>query len=410
MEMSRPTTKKKKLVFFGHFGRGNFGNESTLQAALDNIGRRAPDAELMCICTGPAKVEEDYAIRAVAISTALVQPWKWDNTIVRMLRKVAIGIPSECYRWLQGLMMLRDAKAFIVPGTGLLTDAYSLVGWGPYSTFKWVTIAKLCRCRVMFVGVGAGPLYSRAGRFFVISSLALADFRSYRDKSTVEYLEGIGFPASRDKVCPDLAFSLADYKSHKSGQNDRPVVGVGVMEYAGRYSVDSPSSKIYRNYLEALVGLAGWLLAHDYDVRVLIGDVYDRAVVRDFRELLKARAGKYDEDRIVEFPIDSVPDVMAQIANCEFVVATRFHNVLLALLLNKPTIAVAFHHKCVSLMDDMGLSRYCMDINNLDGDSMIECFQDLETNGNALRHVIQRRSDEYEVVLDDQYDVIVSGV
>ena len=60
--------------------------------------------------------------------------------------------------------------------------------------------------------------------------------------------------------------------------------------------------------------------------------------------------------------------------------ATRFHNVLLALLLNKPTIAISFHHKCTSLMSQMGLSEYCQDINRLDSGTLIAQFSHLQQN------------------------------
>ena len=33
-----------------------------------------------------------------------------------------------------------------------------------------------------------------------------------------------------------------------------------------------------------------WLLAHDYDVRLLIGDLVDVPVTQDFRSLLKQRS------------------------------------------------------------------------------------------------------------------------
>ena len=67
------------------------------------------------------------------------------------------------------------------------------------------------------------------------------------------------------------------------------------------------------------------------------------------------------------------------------VVATRFHNVLLALLLNKPVIAISFHHKCASLMKEMGLSEYCHDINHMNADRLIEQFQDVERNADKLK-------------------------
>ena len=50
---ARIRKKKKKIVLFGHFGWGNFGNESTFQAMLCYLRRLESDAEFTCICTGP---------------------------------------------------------------------------------------------------------------------------------------------------------------------------------------------------------------------------------------------------------------------------------------------------------------------------------------------------------------------
>ena len=44
------------------------------------------------------------------------------------------------------------------------------------------------------------------------------------------------------------------------------------MAYAGKYSVARPSDAIYLAYLENLVTIVRWLLAREYDVRLLIGD------------------------------------------------------------------------------------------------------------------------------------------
>ena len=81
-----------------------------------------------------------------------------------MVRSVCIGIPSEVYRWIKGLIKLRRTDMLIIPGTGLLTDAYGLRNWGPYNLFKWSLIAKVCRCKLLFVSVGAGPVYGALGR------------------------------------------------------------------------------------------------------------------------------------------------------------------------------------------------------------------------------------------------------
>ena len=69
-----------------------------------------------------------------------------------------------------------------------MTDAFGLSHWGPYSLFKWVLMAKLRRCRVLFVSVGAGPIDRTLGRILVKATLSLADYRSYRDEASSDCL------------------------------------------------------------------------------------------------------------------------------------------------------------------------------------------------------------------------------
>jgi len=309
-------------------------------------------------------------------------------------------------------MRLMRIDMLIIPGTGLLTDAYGLLGFGPYNMFKWSLIAKICRCKLLFVSVGAGPIYGILGRCFVRSSLSLADFRSYRDKSTVQYLEGIGFRSDSDRVYPDLAFSLpeAAIPNRDTTKSRRCVVGLGLMEYGGMYSVLKPSSENYLAYLENLVTVVNWLLAHEYDVRLLCGDLGDMHAKQQFSELLRERLSVRDEGRIVDEPVLSVESLLSQIVATDIVVATRFHNVLLALLCNKPVISISFHHKCASLMNAMELSGYCLDINELKADRVIEKICDLDVNADKLKRLIRQKVTEFRKALDEQYSVIFNDM
>jgi polysaccharide pyruvyl transferase WcaK-like protein len=400
--------RKPRIALFGHFGAGNFGNESTLQALLWHLRHLMPDAEVTCICSAPEIVAAEYKIATLPISGVVVKPWTLRNPAARLFRKVFVGVPSELYRWLRGVKTLRGADVLIIVGTGLLTDAFSLAGWGPYSTFKWSVIAKLCGCRLMFVSVGAGPLERRTGRLFVKSSLALANFRSYRDQATLQYLKGIGFHLYDDKVYPDLAFSLPAAPSPhcNATKGRRLVVGLGLMAYSGMYGVEKTTSADYTAYLETLVEFVRWLLAQDYNVRLLIGALTDMPVTQEFRSLLKQRLVPYEEGQVVDEPVASADDLLKQLAGTDLVVATRFHNVLLALLLNKPSIAISFHHKCSSLMSQMGLSQYCQDINRLTADKLIEQFCDLEKNADRLRPLIKDKAEGFRRDLDEQYNII----
>jgi polysaccharide pyruvyl transferase WcaK-like protein len=402
--------ERTKIAFFGHFDSTNFGNESTLQAMLYHLRRFLPDAEVTCISTGPEAAVATHHINAIPISEIFVKWWVPRNSLTRALRKICVGLPSEPYRWIRAFASLRRTDMLIIPGTGLLTDAYGLLSWGPYNLLKWSLIAKVCRCKLLFVSIGAGPVYGSLGKYFIKSLLSLADFRSYRDNSSKRYLEDIGFHADSDRVYPDLVFSLPETMIPRQGTKHgrRSVIGLGLMEYAGKYSVSQPSNEIYLAYLENLVKFVGWLLAHEYDVRLLIGDIGDRRVTREFRSLLRERlSGRdCDEGRIIEEPVFSVEQLVSQIAATDIVVATRFHNVLLALLCNKPVIAISFHHKCESLMKAMGLSSYSQDINDLQADRLIESFCDLEKNGDKLKPLIRDKVFEFREALDEQYSLI----
>jgi polysaccharide pyruvyl transferase WcaK-like protein len=296
----------------------------------------------------------------------------------------------------------------IIPGTGLLTDAYGLLGWGPYTLFRWSLIAKICRCELLLVSVGAGPVYSQLGRLFVRSILSLADFRSYRDDSSLQYLASIGFRGDNDQVSPDLAFSLPEavIPHRDADKSQRCVVGLGVMGYAGKYSVANPTDKIYSTYLENLVVFTEWLLARGYDVRLLIGDLWDTNATAEFGTLLRGRISPCDEEHVIETPIRSVDDLLSEIAATDLVVATRFHNVLLSLFCIKPVISISFHHKCESLMDAMGLSEYCLNINDFKSAQLIDKFCDLEANCEDIKISISKKAREFREALDKQYGTI----
>jgi polysaccharide pyruvyl transferase WcaK-like protein len=409
-QMSKRAGRLSSIAIFGHFDGTNLGNEATLEAVLYHLRRIQPDVDLTCICTGPQATAATYHIRAIPIARSYLRFWAPRNPLGKVLRKICV-VMGEPIRWLEGIATLWGADLLIVPGTGLLTDAYGLTGWGPYSLLRWSVTAKICRCRLAIISVGAGPIYSAVGKFCVRSILSLADFRSYRDTATAHYLRRIGAPTNRDRVFPDLAFSLPKNAiSFRDGAlAPGAVIGLGVMEWADRYSKHGPDDAAEATYLQSFAEMAKWLLARGYSIRLLIGDVWDARAKTAFLRLLEQHTANYGSERIIDEPIHSVDDLLSQIAATDGVVATRFHNILLALLCEKPVVSVSFHHKCDSLMAAMGMSDYCLNAGELKPDRLIETFRRLEANADALKHLIKAKSKRFRDALDQQYQLILNG-
>jgi len=406
--------QKKKIAFFGLFGVGNLGNEITLQTILSHARKYLPDAEFKCICSDVRDTSLRYELPAFPISNRFPRKSaaKWymrsTNPVMRLFRQLLIGIPREFLDWFRIFHILINVNTLIFPGTGYLTDAYSnAIGW-PYEVFKWSLIARLLRRKVLFVSVGAGPIYHPLSKWLIKSALSLAHYRSFRDTSTLTCLRMIGFSTDNDPVYPDLVFNLDQIvlpPPHVYTRS-RPVIGIGLMDDPGRYSAETPSNATHLSYLHALGALVHWLLIRDYDVRLLVGDVYDIPVTRFFTELLTHNGLIGTRGRLFNEPAASADQLLSQLASTDFVVATRFHNILLSLLLEKPVIGITFHHKIASLMTQMGLAEYCLDINTLDVQRLIQQFCELKQDADRVKSVIRQKTKECREALDQQYAAI----
>jgi polysaccharide pyruvyl transferase WcaK-like protein len=402
MTKHTPTT----ISFFGNFGTTNFGNEATLDAMLSRLRLLFPGCEFCCICTGPENVVATHGIAAVPHTIRSARIWDRQLPLSKRLRMATLGLSEELREYARAWRTLGGSDLLIVPGTGLLTDAFGLSGWGPYGLLKWALVARLRRCDVMFVSVGAGPLRSASGRRVVRWALSLAAYRSYRDVPSRALVEATGLRVEDDPIYPDLVFGLSP-PAKAAVREGRPVVGLGLMEYSEAYSTASPLRDTYERYVKSLVGVVDWLLDHDYDVKLLLGDRdADTFVVDDLKATLRERLATAGDGRVTYHPIDSVDDLVSQLSATDLVIATRFHNVLMSLLLRKPVVAISFHHKCSSLMGDMGLSDYCQDINTIDAEALIAKFEGLAEHSNDVERTIAQRLEGARSALDEQYEAL----
>jgi len=429
----RPDPTRRRIALFGNFGAGNLGNEATLQAMIYNLRRYMPNAEISCICSGPETTASEYKISATpirpsfsiwklsrvsskkdepaggsngSVSGAAMEPDWWFKVFARLrapLRTCAYPL-LETDRWFKGIARLKGSNFLVMTGTGMLGDDAL-----HYEIFRWAVIAKLCGCKLLFVSVGGGPIRPPLSRRFVKVALALADYRSYRDADSKDYLAAIGVDVKNDGVYPDLAFSLpravvpADLDAGRQGV----VIGVGLMNYYGLGRAGNGEA-IYRDYLGRLASFVVRLLECRYNVRVLIGDVvYDQGVRHDLRRALEERGVKYEDGGIIDEPASSVDELLLQLSTVDIVVSSRFHNLLLALMLGKPVFAISYHEKFQPLMNGVGLGGFCQDIEHIDIDELIGKVVRLQENASSIKLQIARETESYRSALDEQYERIL---
>jgi polysaccharide pyruvyl transferase WcaK-like protein len=82
---------------------------------------------------------------------------------------------------------------------------------------------------------------------------------------------------------------------------------------------------------------------------------------------------------------------------------------VLALIQNKPVIALSDHAKLDSVVTDFGLAQYLLPLRNLSSDILIERFKQLENDVERLRPHLKAQLEKYRQTLDALYATVLES-
>ena len=177
------------------------------------------------------------------------------------------------------------------------------------------------------------------------------------------------------------------------------------MEYRGSNDERSHAEEIYTAYTAAMKEFVRWLVDNGRKVRLFVGDTNgsDDIVVTEILADVKESRPHLDPSWVVAEPTVSFADVMQGMSKCGSVVAIRYHNLVGALRLSKPTISISYSPKHDVLMEEMGLSGFSQPVNTLDVDRLIEQFTELQQRSEELRQAMKERNTANERLLGAQF-------
>jgi polysaccharide pyruvyl transferase WcaK-like protein len=396
---------KNKIVLYGHFGSGNIGNDSSFEAAFYHAKQYRPDAEMICVCNGPDQIAARFGIQTLSMS-GMHAGQEFSGGIVSRLKRLFLRLTDEFFFWTKRPSWFSPGDLFIVVGTGAVDDMSVRRPWhSPYELYKWTKTARMGGARVIFLSVGVGPIVNRISRFLMLRALKLADYRSYREKAAFDYLQGIGYDTTGDLLYPDLVFSLPK-ESLAASQNRSSAVkeiGLGLINYYGWGHDPAAGHELYREYISKIKQFAAWLFGHGFTVRIIYGDNTDRWPVQEFIEFVNTEGGSAWRQKLIIEEISNVNELFHQIAQTDIVIASRFHNVLCSLMLERPVISIGYHEKNDNLMAEMGLEKYCQHIERFTPNKLIEQFELYASDMENIVQCIHDRSEQYRRLLDEQY-------
>ena len=394
---SRPRrTATLRVGLFGDLGMGNIGNDASMEAVLGFLRADHPEALVDAMCVGADTVRERYGVPAVPMSWYRYQA---SGPVAAALKVLGKGVDAvRMAAW------VRRHDAVIVPGMGIFEASLPLRPWGlPYALFVVGVSGRLLRTRTAYVSVGAGRINQRVTRWLFGWAARLAYYRSYRDADSQAAMRQWGLNTAANLVYPDLAFALP---APDSGDGDPRIVCVGVMDYHGSNDDRPRAAEIRRSYVAEMTQFVRWLLADGRSVRLLIGDTNgsDDDVVQEIVANVRWAMPELDPSRLAAHPVASLADVMAAMAPAGSVVAIRFHNIVAAIMLGKPIIAVSYGSKHDALMMASGIPEFCLPVWSLDQGGLTRMFMELENRRPELLRGLADRKAINEKLLKEQFE------
>jgi polysaccharide pyruvyl transferase WcaK-like protein len=182
------------------------------------------------------------------------------------------------------------------------------------------------------------------------------------------------------------------------------------MTYRGTDDDRDQAEEVYDDYVAKMTRFVHWLVEHGHRVRLLTGDHEDELVSAAILADVRANRPELDPSWVVDEQPRSLDELMEQMAALDTVVATRFHNVVCALMLSKPTVSIGYAAKNDVLMADMGLAEFCQNVRTLDVDRLISQYVALESRRDVVGPAMDEQNAVNRSLLEDQYGVLSSTV
>ena len=395
------------IAVFGLFGSSNLGNEATLAAFLQNLRQAWPGVRILTIVPRASAIDQTNGLVRLQMDPLPVQQLFWRLKPGR-LQRIAVNVAAlitEPLRRRRAAKLLEGVQTLFVPGTGVVDD----FGQGPLDMplhlDRWTAAAAAVGARVVFCSIGAATLQSALSRYFFLRSLRRSAYCSFRDQISNENARALGYAG--DPIVPDLVFGLKRAQHHSTDARWPPrTIGVGLMGYSGWNLDRDDGERVYRAYIARIQTLIVRLLERGYAVRLLIGDT--SADARTSRDLLAALAPASDP-HFIAAPIATYQALIDEIALCDMVVATRYHNVLLSLLAGRPTISLGYSDKNDALMQSMHQAAYVHAIEVFDVDDVIAQISALASLRESPRAALLARAQQMRNRVIQQFETLFAA-
>ncbi len=353
-----------KVGIIGNYGHNNNGDEAILTGILHQltVDLGLSKEDIVVFSNNPDNTKDRYQIASFPLL------YKEGNLVKSGLKTV-----KESYKVMKGLDVL------IIGGGGLLMDMYKRDA--PLYSVLGLT-GKRAGCRVIIYGVGAGPITTKNGRFFITQLAKAAESISVRDQDSKALLESIGVKKAVG-VIGDPAFSVPAEKKHTHSQTIRKV-GVTAVPYFSRQYWPEPDMGKYEQYVNGMAAQLDRLIVEQNVEVTFFSTKYpeDVQVTKD----IQAKMTQREQVTLIDDNLHPT-DIVKISAEQDLIIGTRLHSLILSVVAETPVIGIGYHHKVHDFMQVLEMPSFGVNIASVkeDSSSIVDVFNAIDQNWDTVQ-------------------------
>lgn len=365
----------KKVFVLGSYGCGNRGDDAILQSIAEAFAQR--NVRIYATCGKFENISKWLPVRAV--------PCRLNE---------GFSIPVLISMCRSGIVMtfrILQSDMLIYGGGSLIHDltAYNL----PFM-FLWHTVAKIFGKKIVYLGMGIGPIKTDRGKKVCKKYLPQADGLFVRDQRGYDICKGLGIENVR--MMKDLVFLLEE----KNQCSSNPLQAMGLIK--GEYVCVTASqwfdsrnfwdrnSLDFQAQIENFTSCVRTFLEKTGKKAVFVPTVFHDLDIG--MKLLSALG----TDKIKIVPTKYNSREMAEIIeNCYCLLGVRMHSMIFAVKQGVPVLPLVYDEKVSQLLHLMELDRYAIALSEVTPEKVAEITDEILENYSSISELLKKKAAQF---------------
>jgi polysaccharide pyruvyl transferase WcaK-like protein len=416
--------KSKNILMLDMSSESNIGDIALQEGLICLINRHYPDAKLSATTIfGANQLNKSYKhfkklinSKYIFVGGALRPTFYPTNNkninifLFEALNILGLGIgmiwvllfkffPSFAYKILPAaykptFKLIMEADIIIWKGKNFRNTNWIIEPYRVISRLYMPLVAIVFNKPIGCIGLSIWPLSNFLSRFALRKVLNKCFHVSVRENMSLINLKDIygkHSPTPNVIKCPDLSFALLKRFTHKPANSSTNLtlnrVALTLVDWKG----DGLNAR--ERYIKALVSFIEYSFKR-YNVRFeIIPQVTKDWEKADYivEEILKRVNISIKNNITLVQPEHSVEGVIDYYKKSDFVIATRMHSAIFSLAVGTPIIAIPYDKGAKwSILDDLGYQNHLLPYNLIDGESLINKFEEIIQNRNDFMSIVSK--------------------